>query len=310
MARVHRGATALYALALRFADDLPADRHALLLEAYAQECEIMGQQVEGIAARRRAADLWLTLGNPFKQGENLALSVPMLSRTGQGTEAQRVSRAALDVLHTLPPGRELALAYRVQAKQYLVNRDCQEALVQAQKALDLAERCKDTEVWVTTHIDVGTAWLFLDCERGCEYLERSLAIARDAGLDPQAAYAYTNLGSGCGELYQFQRAERYLEEGITYATERDLDRSRLYMLAWQALTHVHLGCWRAAAEVATTVLQNPSATVTAHITALVALGRLRARQHLRARVSAGDTDGRAAALQASCEDLREPTATF
>ena len=278
VASAHREAASLYALALRFADNLPADRHARLLEAYAQECEIIGQQVEGIAARRRAADLWHDLGNPLKQGENLAHSVSMLSRTGQGTEALRVSRAALDVLETCPPGRELALAYRVQATQYLVNRDCTKALVRAQKALDLAARFKDVEVSVSAHLTIGTAWLLLDCGRGCQYLEHCLGIARDAGLNTQVAYAYTNLGSGCGELYQFQRAERYLEEGLAYAAERDLDRSRLYMLAWQALTHLHLGRWRDAAEVATAVLQSPSATVIARITALVALGRLHARR--------------------------------
>lgn len=274
----HREAAALYALALCFGHGLPADRHALLLEAYAQECEIIDQQAEGIAARRRAVDLWRGLGNRLKQGENLARSVSMLTRSGQKAEAQRTSRAALDILEALPPGRELALAQRVQATLYLVNRDCQEALDRAQKSLDLAERFQDTEVLATARIATGTAWLFLDYERGCEHLERSLAIARDAGLDAWVAYSYTNLGSGSGELYQFQRAERYLAEGIAYAAERDLDRSRLYMLAWQALTYLHLGRWRDAAETASAVLHNPRVNANTRIRALIALGRIRARR--------------------------------
>jgi predicted ATPase len=73
----HREAAAQYKLALRFAGGLPPDDYALLLEAYAQECNITDQRPEGIAARREALELWRTIGNPLKQGENLALLMTM-----------------------------------------------------------------------------------------------------------------------------------------------------------------------------------------------------------------------------------------
>lgn len=278
-ASAHRAAAALYALALRFVDDhLPMSEHALLLEAYAEQCDYVGKQDEGIAARRRAVELWSGLGNVLKQGENLAHLMNMLNRTGQNAEAQRVSQASIEILETLPPGRELALAYRTQAGICLVNRDCEEALSWAEKALALAERLKDAEVLVATHVTIGTAWLFLDYERGCAYLERSLALAVDAEQDVRVAHMYTNLGSGSAELYQFHNAARYLGRGIAYAAERDFDNYRLYMQAWQALASVHLGHWREAAEIATGVLQSPGLTVISHITALVALGRLGTRR--------------------------------
>jgi DNA-binding CsgD family transcriptional regulator len=268
----------LYALALRYADDLPADRRALLLEAYAQECQIIGQQTEGIAAQRWALALWGDLGNRLKQGKNLAELMAMLSRAGQTAELEQGIHAAIDMLEDLPPGRELALAYRVRANLYLVNRDYAEALVWAEKALNLAERFRDTEALAAVYTTIGTARLFLDYERGCEYLNHALTFARDAGLDVWVATMYANLGSGSGELYQFHRAERYLAEGIAYTTERDMDFQRLYMLAWQALTHAHLGRWPAAAAMAMEVLHSPRGMVIGRIMALVAAGRLCARQ--------------------------------
>lgn len=101
---------------------------------------------------------------------------------------------------------------------------------------------------------------------------------RDAGLEFWLANMYSNLGSGSGELYQFHRAERFLADGIAYATEHDLDTFRLYMLAWQTLTHVHLGRWRDATTMGTEVLKRPSASVMSRLTVWVALGRLRARR--------------------------------
>jgi DNA-binding CsgD family transcriptional regulator len=277
-ASAHREAASLYALALRFADDLPLDRRALLLEAYALECQCVGQQAESIAAQRRALELWGDLGHALKQGETLAGLMAMLIPAGQTAEVERGSQAAIAMLEAQPPGRELALAYRVRASLHLANRDCAEALVWAEKARTLAERCADIDLLAAVYVTVGTAWLFLDYERGCEHLHRGLTFARDAGLERWVANMYANLGSGSGELYQFRRAERFLAEGIAHATEHDLDNFRLYMLAWQALTHVHLGRWRDAAIMATEVLHRPSASVMSRLTVRIALGRLRARR--------------------------------
>ena len=278
-ASAHRSAAALYALALRHAGDyLPPDSHAGLLEAYAEQCDYVGRQTEGITARWEAVDIWRKLGNSLKQGENLASLMRMLSIVGQSAEAQQVSQASIEILEALPPGRGLALAYRVRATQSLVERDTDEALAWAEKALSLAEQFQDAEVLAAVHSTIGTCWLFLDYERGCSYLERCLAMAADAGVEGRVAHIYTNLGSGSGELHRFHSAARYLARGISYAAARDLDTHRLYMLAWQAVTDLYLGRWREAGETAAEVLHMSGATANSRITALVALGRLRARQ--------------------------------
>jgi DNA-binding CsgD family transcriptional regulator len=277
-ASAHREAAALYALAIRYANDLPAMDRASLLESYAAECFLVDQQQEAIAARRKAVELWGEENNFLKQGENLAHLTASLIAVGKNAEAEEAIKTAIVRLEQLPPGRELALAYRVQATFHLVNRDCHPAIEWAEKAIALAQRFGDATVEATAHNTVGTALLFVDYNRGCEYLEQRLAYALESGLETRAAIAYTNLGSGSGELCQFVQARSYLEEGIAYASERDLDYTRHYMVAWLALTHLHLGHWGEVISTIHELLQRADLSTITRIVNLVTLGRLHARR--------------------------------
>jgi DNA-binding CsgD family transcriptional regulator len=274
----HHEAAAHYALTLRFAHALPPDDYALLLEAYAQECNITDQRLEGIAARRKALELWRAVGDTLKQGENLALLAVMYSGLGQTAEAEQANWAAIELLEALPPSRELGLAYRTQATLRMFSQDTAEAIAWGEKAIALAERFQDYETLAMADNVIGYAQIVFDYERGRQCLEHSHAVARQAGLELRIANAYANLGSASGEVYQFLRAERDLSEGIAFTLERDLDAARLYMQAWQALTYVHLGRWSEAADVAASVLDLPGVSAINRIVALVALGRLRARR--------------------------------
>jgi len=300
-ASAHREAANLYALARRFAAQLPPDEHARLLEAYAVECDAVGQQADGIAARRTAIELWRSLGNRLKVGENLAHLMTPLNRVGQNAEAQQVSREAIEILEALPPGRELALAYRMQAAVNLVNRDCEAALALAEKALRLAEQSEAAEVLAAIHVTIGTAWMFLDYERGCAYLTDKIEWAQRAGLSVRVAHMYSNLCAASGEVHQWRRAAEYAAVGLAYAAERDLDSHRFYMLAWQALIELQLGRWDQAADIAATVLGSSGATVISRITALVAQGRERVR---RGEVDATATLDEALQLAARADNLQ------
>ncbi len=277
-ARAHREAAALYALALRFAGELPPAEHAVLLEAYAGECNLIDQRAEGLAARRQALDRWRAAGDPVKEGGCLAQMAFLLNGLGNTAEAEQACAAALVLLAAYPPGPELALAYRVQAGLHMLTQNYRQSIEWGEKAIALAERFGDTSLVLSARNTIGTSWMFLDYEHGCQLLEANLARAHAAGLEALAAHAYANLSSLSGELYHFERAERYTSEGTAYTAERGLDHFRLYMLAWQAVTDVRLGRWQAAAEAAGLVLQRPGVSVTSRITALAALGYLYARR--------------------------------
>jgi DNA-binding CsgD family transcriptional regulator/tetratricopeptide (TPR) repeat protein len=273
----HRAAAALYALALRYDDRSSADQ-ALLLEAHAWECNLIGQPVEAIASRRHAIELWREVDNPLKQGENLALLALLLLEIEHWIEAEEAGSSAIQVLETLSPGRELALAYRTKALLHHNRHEYADVIVLAEKAAMLAEQLGDARVLAMAYDTLGTTWLTLDYERGQQVLERCLTVAREAGLHARIASVYGNLGSTSCEFYRFSDAARYLAEGIAFTAERDLDLIRLYMRAWQALMAVHVGRWDEAADAANEVLHWPGVSSNSRITALIALGRVRARR--------------------------------
>ena len=70
-------------------------------------------------------------------------------------------------------------------------------------------------------------------ERGVGLLEQSLEHrARRTELEHRIAYGHWMLGSGLGEMYELERAERALRDHIAFAEERDLDST--YTRAWLA----------------------------------------------------------------------------
>ena len=296
----HREAADQYARALRFAAAAPAAERARLLEAYADECMLVDRLDEATRARSQAVEIHHDARDRLREGRSLAVNAAALVRAGRNPEAEASSRRAIAVLRALPPGPALAYAYRIQANLRMLNRDRAEAVRWSRKAITLAERFGEREIVVAGYNTMGAAMLVYADDKGRAHLEKSLALARNAGLPEWIGGAFINLGSACGEVYRFADADRYLTEGIRYAAERDLDYGRHYMQAWLALTRLYQGRWAEAGEAARPLVDDPHVATISRIMALVALGRLRTRR--------GDP-GAAAALDQALE-LAERTQTL
>jgi ATP/maltotriose-dependent transcriptional regulator MalT len=103
-----------------------------------------------------------------------------------------------------------------------------------------------------------------------------LALAH--GLEEHVARAYTNLAWQAFEQRQYPLAARYLDEGIRYCTEHDLDTWRLYLLVAQARADFEQGRWTEATSTVEVVLRDPRTAPVGRINALAVLGRVRARR--------------------------------
>jgi DNA-binding CsgD family transcriptional regulator len=110
-----------------------------------------------------------------------------------------------------------------------------------------------------------------------ELFERSLAIAREENLPFAVSGTLGNLGGMLLEVREIELANRYLAEGILYATEHDDDYHLMEMRAWQALADMYQGRWAEAADIAQFVLQHSDTNVT-RSGALFVLGRLGIRR--------------------------------
>jgi DNA-binding CsgD family transcriptional regulator len=273
----HRQAAEHYALVLRHA---PAAERAQLLDTYALECRICGRLQDALDAQRDAVRAWRGLGAPG--GEALALARFALwslaaGRHGDGQAAMRDARALAGV-----PGVDAAAIVGVKqlaAAMCMMNSDSVQALALANEVLQSAQPRSDDRLVVQARMVIGTVLLHGDrSDEGITHLRLALDGAQARQDDLQVAQAMLNLGSGCALIHRLELAEDWLQRGISYCSERDIDMSRLYQLAWLANVRLHQGRWDEASTAAHEVLADPRAAAVARITALTTLGRLRARR--------------------------------
>lgn len=272
----HREAAAQYARALRFADALAPEEVARLLERRAYECYLTEQIGEALVAREQALEAYRSAGDRIREGDQLRWISRLLWFLGRNPEAEEAARTALDLLRELPPGRELAMAYSNMAQLRMLADETQAAIDFGERAIALAEDLGETETLVHALNNVGTAEANVGGDTG--RLERSLELALEAGLEEHVARAYTNLGAGSVRHAKHRVGQRYLDDGIGYCVEHDLDSWRLYMLGWRAFTMLEQGRWDEAAANAAATVADPRTSPPSRVMPLVVLGLVRARR--------------------------------
>jgi tetratricopeptide (TPR) repeat protein len=274
----HREAAAQYARALRFAEGLAPAALAELLERHSYECYLTDQLADAVASRERALGCWRALGDRRKEGDTLRWLSRLAWWEGRQADAERAGREAVELLEGLAPGPELAMAYSNLSQLAMLAGNTDEALAWGGRAIELAERLGQTEILVHALNNVGTAEMQAGRPGGQAKLERSLALALAGGLEEHAARAYTNLAGRAFEQRDYPLAARYLDEGVRYCAEHDLDTWRLYLLGSQARADFDQGRWTAATGTVELVLRDPRTAPVGRVNALAVLGRVRARR--------------------------------
>jgi DNA-binding CsgD family transcriptional regulator/tetratricopeptide (TPR) repeat protein len=271
----HREAAEQYARTLTYHVAADAERLALL-EGYALELGLTGRYTESVEARQQAIALARALDDRLRLGVNLA-RMPLASiALGLNQLAEDANSEAIEILEALPPSSELAVAYAFRSYLRMLSRDNDEGVRWGRRSLELAVRFgdEDTETIALTYL--GTSHVMAgEIEQGREYLELSLDLALERGLHQRVAGAYSMLASGLGEMYELDASERSARAFIAFAHEHDLDTA--YIRSWLAATLVYLGRWDEGTELAQALLTEDVSAIS-RITALIALGRVRARR--------------------------------
>ena len=91
----HREAAEQYARCLRFADDLPSEDIAELLERRSQECSVTLQVEEALLAGLAALERYRELGDRLKEGELLSWSSRLLYWAARLEEAEDAAHEAV-----------------------------------------------------------------------------------------------------------------------------------------------------------------------------------------------------------------------
>jgi len=274
----HREAAAHYRLALRHAHALPPEERATLNEQYSYECYLTDQIEESIEARRAALELWRSAGERLKEGDTLRWLSRLSWFAGRRPEAEQYGTEAVSALESLPAGPELAMAYSNRSQLEMLAHEVDAAIDWAERTIRLAEPLGRADILSHALNNLGTARLIKDDAAGWQDLERSLKIALAGDYQEHAARAYTNLSSTGVSNRVYDRATRYLREGIQYCEDHDLDSWRLYMLSWRSRLRFDRVDWHGASEDAEAVLRDPRTAPISRITALTVLGHMRIRR--------------------------------
>jgi DNA-binding CsgD family transcriptional regulator len=276
-AGAHREANAQYGRALRFADSLPSEARAELLERFAAEGYLADQRQPAIAALKLALVIHRQRGDARREGEVLRQLARHYVRPGRAAEALTAAREAVKVLEQLPPGRELARACGALSQASMVAGDYDETLIWGLRAIELADGVGDAEALVTglNHVGVVDAMLDGDWRR----LEQAVGLAREAELIGHAALGYVNLVDVLCRRRELALAEGHAHAGLDYCRERGLDAWAKVLAGLGAEIKLAAGHWTAAAEAAAELLALPrTELVMPRSSGLVVLGLIRARR--------------------------------
>jgi DNA-binding CsgD family transcriptional regulator/tetratricopeptide (TPR) repeat protein len=274
----HREAASQWGRALRFARALPTEQLAPMLEARSYECYLTDQLGDALEARQRALGCWREVGDVRGQGDCLRWLSRLSWFSGDRAQAERYAIEAVALLETLPPGRELAMAYSNRSQLAMLAAQTDDAVTWGGRAIDLAERIGDSETLAHALNNVGTAYLLSGAEEGHAALERSLEVSLENGLEDDVMRAFANLAACAAMTKDPTGAERYLDKALSYCGERDLDSLELHVLGWRALASLDSGRWSEATDAAALVLRRAGINRMPRVDALVALGRVRARR--------------------------------
>ena len=109
-------------------------------------------------------------------------------------------------------------------------------------------------------------------------LERSLVLAREAGLEEHVIWVLTHLAWSALRQRDYAAGLRYLDSGLRGASEHGWELARGYQLACRAQIELELGQWEEATDTAALVLREPRRSRVPRIVALCVTARIRARR--------------------------------
>jgi DNA-binding CsgD family transcriptional regulator len=273
----HREAAVQYRIALQHGSG-GADR-AALFDALSYECYLTDQLPEAVTARQRALELYELSGDARRVGDDERWLSRLTWFFGRGADAERYASRAIATLEPLGPSTELAMAYSNFAQLRMLSKDNQDAKLWGERALAMAAELRDQEIEAHALNNIGSAAINAGrIVEGEAQLAHSLDIALAGDLHEHAARAYTNLAAAAVEQRRYTAGLGYIEAGLAYCVDRDLDSWARYMRGWQCVALNDLGRDDEALRIAIGLLDHPDLAPVSAISAATAAARALSRR--------------------------------
>lgn len=284
----HREAAALFVTAVRFAVDASDDQRAELLEGAAEQMRFTGAADEGVRAATEAVQLRRRGDDQHALAGALRILSSVQWLAGESRAAEATEQEAIALLEPHGDSRMLAEAYAaVAAFSMLGRRSVHDTAAWSARAIAMAERTGAAWALARALNARGSARILNEQPDGRADLERSMAVADEAGISSLVSLAWSNLGSAAGEVRDYATAEPALRQAITLAAAEDNDQLATYSAAWLARVQFEQGEWDAAeATLAALHLERSPSPPLPTWNALTVRGRIAARRGETQRAAA------------------------
>ena len=157
----------------------------------------------------------------------------------------------------------------------MLDRQLDASIGYGERSLALAPADGDDPASLNTAATPGSVLVFAGrMDEGWAMLESAVGRAVERRLEAEAARAYRMIGSCASVLVEYNRAERWLGEGIDYAERVEMWNHRHYMAAHLAHVRWAGGDWEEAERTARQALVDGRGGITTRITAEHVLGYL------------------------------------
>lgn len=269
----HREAAQYLFAAMKHVEDAEPGVAAEIYEMWAYEAGLaLTIDDDVIDARKRAVTLWKKLGQTDRVGENLRWLSRLHWYRGEPEKAQVYLEEAIETLQGIP-SEATATAFGLRAQFHMLRDEMEAAQDWGQQALALAETVDAPEIKAHALNTIGAAKLFRGDLDGEEMLRESLALSLKHDFHEQAARAYTNLAECLIELGEIEKAEPFLDEGVTFDIAHDLDSWTYYLVGRKAQLRFEQHRFPEAVDIAKGVLSRQNQTVLMQLPAKIILAR-------------------------------------
>ena len=277
----HREALDLYRRAVRSApaDVSSADRAALHAAQAAEEAAT-DDNAAAAASYSEARRLLLADGRADAAAGLLPKLVAARHLLGDSLEARikLLNRGFQELRERAEETSGRPVQTRLEAAlsaAYMLDRRLDEALEHGQRAIRLAAEVGDSVTEIDARVTQGATLVFAGrLGEGWAALEQSIRETRAARLETEAARAYRMIGTSASVLVEYDRAERWLREGIAYSERTEQWNHRHYMAAHLGHVLWAVGEWDGAVEVTQHAMADGRGGITTRITSLHVIGYL------------------------------------
>ena len=256
---------------------LPALDQAGVFAALGDEAAATDDNLAAAEAYQRAHELISAAGEVRGAAALVPRMVAVAHLLGAGLDTRvGTLQRALDSLDEVAGAdREQARLHSAMAAAYLVDDRLDEAIIHGERGRAQSQRIGDDEAALNAATTLGSVLVFAGrMDEGWQLLEEAIAKAGQTCQEAEAARGYRMVGSSASELTEYDRAERWLTEGVRYAENAELWNHRHYMASHLAHVQWATGQWDAAAQTAEGALADGREGITTRITAQYVLGYL------------------------------------